>query len=199
MRFTPPLRASVTRHGEKEQKLREFVRHRIGRRADAVKSPSAPGAQLMIVARSVDSPVVKAVFSLADELSLGGLCVRLILAQLEGEGLPEEWGTGALAFGYEIRWARHPRLIEAHEQLVIDPLTCWIGDCMRRDPAKCDAFESFVEDCGEAAGCAMVSFERLWVASEPVARAMRTPAGSPAPQAIAGLDAPPQPTAGTRH
>jgi hypothetical protein len=35
--------------------------------------------------------------------------------------------------------ARHPRLVEAHEQLVLGPETCWIGDCMQRDPAKCDA------------------------------------------------------------
>jgi hypothetical protein len=39
---------------------------------------------------------------------------------------------------------------------------------MRRDPSKSDAFENYIEDCGEAAGCAAVSFERLWVASEPV-------------------------------
>ena len=76
-----------------------------------------------------------------------------------------------------MRWARHPRLIEAHEQLVLGAQTCWIGDCMRRDPAKCDAFESYVEGCGEAAGCALVSFERLWGACEPLlVRGLRTPA-----------------------
>ena len=39
---------------------------------------------------------------------------------------------------------------------------------MRRDPAKCDAYESYVEGCGEAAGCAAVSFERLWGACQPM-------------------------------
>lgn len=197
MRFRPPLRVGVTRHGEKEQKLKEFISHHISRGTDA----AIPGAQLMLVARSVESPLVKAIAGLAGEIAAAGLGVRLILAQFETDGLPEEWESGALAFGYEIRWARHPRLIEAHEQLVIDPLTCWIGDSMRRDPAKCDAYESFVEDCGEAAGCAMVSFERLWVASEAVAQVSRAPARPvSAPQAIvAGLDAAQQPTAGTRH
>ena len=91
----------------------------------------------------------------------------MILAQVDRERLPEEWGR-AITFSHEIRWAKHPRLIEAHEQLVLGPETCWIGDCMRRDPAKCDAYESYVEGCGEAAGCAAVSFERLWLACQPM-------------------------------
>jgi hypothetical protein len=196
MRFRPPLRVGVTRHGEKEQKLKEFIRHHIGHTRDA----AAATPQLMLVARSVDSPVVKAIGGLADRIAAAGLSVRLILAQLEPDGLPEDWESGVSTFGYEVRWAKHPRLIEAHEQLVINAQTCWIGDCMRRDPAKCDAFETYVEDCGEAAGCAMVSFERLWFASEPVAGASRSPSGPvPAPEAVASLDAMPQPTAGTRH
>ena len=77
-------------------------------------------------------------------------------------------GAAAITFSHEVRWAKHPRLIEAHEQLVLGPETCWIGDCMRRDPAKCDAYESYVEGCGEAAGCAAVSFERLWLACQPM-------------------------------
>ena len=97
----------------------------------------------------------------------------------------------------EVRGARRPRLVEAHEQLVMSPTVCWIGDCMRRDPAKCDAFENFVEDCGEAAGCAAVSFERLWVISEPVRRISISNL-VPSPEAIASLEAP-QPTIGTRH
>ena len=68
----------------------------------------------------------------------------------------------------EVRWARDPRLIEVHEQLVLGPRTCWTGDSMRRDPAKCDALETFIDDCAESAGTATASFERLWTASEPL-------------------------------
>ncbi len=68
---------------------------------------------------------------------------------------------------------------------------------MRRDPAKCDAFETYVEDCGEAAGCAAVSFERLWIVSEPVRR-MAPVAQVPSVEAIASLESS-QPTIGTRH
>lgn len=97
----------------------------------------------------------------------------------------------------DVRWARRPRLVEAHEQLVLGPTVCWIGDCMRRDPAKCDAFETYVEGCGEAAGCAAVSFERLWIVSEPVRR-IAPMAPVPSPEAIASLEVS-QATIGTRH
>jgi hypothetical protein len=113
--------------------------------------------------------------------------------------LPEEWGR-AITFSHEIRWAKHPRLIEAHEQLVLGPETCWIGDCMRRDPAKCDAYESYVEGCGEAAGCAAVSFERLWLACQPMLSQTARRIGGMGPSGpMPVLEANPQPTAGTRH
>jgi len=90
--------------------------------------------------------------------------------------------------------------IEAHEQLVLGPETCWIGDCMRRDPAKCDAYESYVEGCGEAAGCAAVSFERLWLASQPlVSQAAPRLGGMGRGGPVPIIEASPQPTAGTRH
>jgi hypothetical protein len=158
MPFRPSLRASVSRHEEKEQRLRQFVRHHMGASAD-------PGSELMVVARSLESPVVKAIAALDQEIAGIGLSVRLILAHVEDDTPGAD--ASVMTCKHEIRWARHPRLIEAHEQLVLGPDTCWIGDCMRRDPAKCDAFENYVEDCGEAAGCAAVSFERLWTISEP--------------------------------
>jgi len=158
MPFRPPVRASISRHGEKEQRLRQFVLQHIGTGTDR-------SHHLMVVARSLESPVVKAIVGLEQMIAAAGGSVRLILAQLDDE---TQGQTGAMCCTHEIRWARHPRLIEAHEQLVLGPQTCWIGDCMRRDPSKCDAYENYVEDCGEAAGCAAVSFERLWFASTPL-------------------------------
>src|SRR4029077_9263481 len=159
MPFRPPLCASVSRHEEKEQRLRQFVQHHL--------APTCADAyELLVVARSLKSPVVKAIAGLDRAIAAVGGSVRLILAQVDDE---EQCLAGqVLSCKHQIRWARHPRLIEAHEQLVLGPSTCWIGDCMRRDPAKCDAFENFVEDCGEAAGCAAVSFARLWFASTPL-------------------------------
>jgi hypothetical protein len=183
MRLRPPLRVNVTRHEEKEQKLQAFLAHHLERR-----SYGADPARLLVVARSLESPVVRALVSLADDIAHAGICVRMILAQIDRGPLPEDW-TRSVTFTHELRWAKHPRLIEAHEQLVLGPEVCWIGDCMRRDPAKCDAYESFVEDCGEAAGCAAVSFERLWHACQPLV----------GPGALPVIEAAPQPTVGTRH
>jgi hypothetical protein len=70
---------------------------------------------------------------------------------------------------------------------------------MRRDPAKCDAYESFVEDCGEAAGCAAVSFERLWLACQPLVSGTATHGGGMGPGSLPVIEAAPQPTVGTRH
>ena len=198
MSFRPPLRVCVTRHEEKEQKLQEFLwQHmtRIGHGAEA-----AHASHLLLVARSLESPVVRAITTLSDDIAAAGLCLRMILAHVDREPLPEDWAR-SVAFTHEIRWARHPRLVEAHEQLVLGPETCWIGDCMRRDPAKCDAYESYVEGCGEAAGCATVSFERLWQASQPlVSHAARRSSSGPArPAKPPIVEAMPQPTAGTRH
>jgi hypothetical protein len=193
MRLRPPLRVSVTRHEEKEHSLKEFLRHHIvvGQEERAADQRTY---DLLIVARSLESPVIKAIGTLADEIVAAGLAVRLILAQLDRDLNAADW-----AFAHEIRWAKHPRLIEAHEQLVIDPETCWIGDCMRRDPAKCDAYESFVENCGEAAGCATVSFERLWLASQPLVKSALRRASLPPPPGVASPDGDSQPTVGTRH
>ena len=99
-----------------------------------------------------------------------------------------------------VAWAYadiRPRLIEAHEQLVLGPETCWIGDCMRRDPAKCDAFENFIEDCGEASGCAIVSFERLWAISE-VISAIPHPTAAMIAETVHKMEGQPH-EVGTRH
>ena len=194
MSVRPPLRVSVTRHEEKEQKLREFVARHL---SESDVGAGAQASQILIVARSLDSPVVRAITGLAEEISAASLSVRLILAHLDGEPQTEDWGR-TVAFAHELRWAKHPRLIEAHEQLVLSPEICLIGYCMRRDPAKCDAYESYVEDCGEATGCATVSFERLWLASAPLA--VRPPRRPAAPGALPPtVEALFQPTVGTRH
>jgi hypothetical protein len=192
MPVRPPPRASVSRHAEKEQNLKQFLLRHI---ASAPVAGAGQLFDLQIVARSLDSPLIKAITALGEEIAAAGLSVRLILAQLDRALNPQVWAR-EVPFALEIRWAKHPRLIEAHEQLVLGPETCWIGDCMRRDPAKCDAYESFVEGCGEAAGCAAVSFERLWLASQAVAGAARDTAAFGAPPARAEGS---QPTIGTRH
>jgi hypothetical protein len=156
---------SVTKRGEKEQRLGEFISEHL---AEARSVRPQPNLEILLIARSVESPVVRAVAGLAPEIAAAGYSLRMIVAQADREALPPGWVLSeAVEVDCEVRWARKPRLIEAHEQLVLGPQTCWLGDTMRRDPAKCDAYETFIDACTETAGSASVSFERLWQASEP--------------------------------
>ena len=137
---------------------------------------SAPVRAITMLARSPDSPIAQAVLRLGSELADRNIRVRAIFASLDAPTGSGDWtssqpvsGEAAIPFGREIRWARNPRYIDAHEQLVLHGSACWIGDCMRRDPAKRDALEQAKPKCAITAGFAATSFERLWLGSEPVA------------------------------
>ena len=86
MRLRPPLRVSVTRHEEKEQKLQEFIfQHLAGAQHGGDASHAT---HLLIIARSLESPLVKAVAGLTNEITAAGLSARMILAQVDREPLP---------------------------------------------------------------------------------------------------------------
>jgi hypothetical protein len=166
MRLRPPLRMSVTRRGEKEQRLGEFIGEYL---AETNHARPRPGSEILLVARSVESPVVRAIAALAADIVAAGYTVRLIVAQTDADTMPRGWTlSDTVEVDCEVRWARKPRLIEAHEQLVLGPETCWIGDSMRREPTKCDAYETYMDDCARTAASATTSFERLWQTSEPL-------------------------------
>lgn len=183
MRLRPPLRMSVTRRGEKEQRLGEFIAEHL---VEVQHDRPQPGSEILLIARSVESPVVKAIAAQAAEIAAAGYTVRMIVVQTDADTMPRGWAlSDTVEVDCEVRWARKPRLIEAHEQLVLGPHTCWIGDSMRREPAKCDAYESYVDDCGKTAGSAIVSFERLWQTCDPLLS--RTPAMSHGDEAGSGF------------
>jgi hypothetical protein len=155
---------SVTRRGEKEQRLGEFIADYL---ADVREVRPQPRSDILVVARSVESPVVRAIAAQGVGIAAIGFGVRMIVAQAGRDAIPTGWTLcDSVEIDCEVRWAKKPRLIEAHEQLVLGPETCWIGDSMRREPAKCDAYESFVDNCAKTTADAVVSFERLWQTSE---------------------------------
>ena len=176
MRFPPHFRMSVTRREDKEQRLGAFIARNL--------APIGEGAQrsvgLSLIARSLQSPVAKAIAALAPEIAAAGLSVRMILARSDRPAPAAGWAdVDAAVPDCEVRLASDPRLAEAHEQLVLGPAACWTGDSMRRDPAAGDAYESYVEDCVEIAGTAAVTFERLWTGAVPLfARRLVAPAMS---------------------
>lgn len=140
---------------------------------------SAPVRSITMLARSPDSPMAQAVLRIGAELAERDIRVRAIFACLDAPAGAAVWTSGqakagqpAVPFGREIRWARNPRYIDAHEQLVLHASACWLGDCMRRDPTKRDALEQAKPKCATSAGFAATSFERLWLVSEPVALRM---------------------------
>jgi len=120
------------------------------------------------VVRSLESPALRAVAGLSAEIAATGRSLRtlVVLPDVASEtaaALPLDLGSLDANF----RQARNPRLIDAHEQLVLAPAAIWIGDCMRRDPQKRDAFELF-DPTGATALWAARCFDRLWERGEPL-------------------------------
>src|SRR5262245_63570305 len=90
MRLRPPLLVSVTRHEEKEYKLQEFICQHLQGLEHA--GDTHRGNHLMIVARSLGSPLVRAVVGLTHEIAASGRSARMILAHIDGEPQPDDWG-----------------------------------------------------------------------------------------------------------
>jgi hypothetical protein len=184
--------ASVIKHEDKTEKLKGFI----GAALDRLP-PAAAGHTITLVARSANSPVARALAGLSERLVAARCTVNVILASLDAEapvaGSPAaDWRivSEAPAFLGQIRFARNPRLADAHEQLVLGATTCWVGDCMRRDPSKRDAFELYATASAETASTAAQSFARLWGVSEPVAlRSTRPPARTTTVTALDPADA----------
>lgn len=162
MTSTPSHRNEADRREAKEAEVRSFIQ----KHACAPSELSFEGTEFLIVALSTKSPVVCALKSIFENNAIARASTRIILASLPESDPSDELHALAPA---EIRWAGNPRLLDAHEQLVIGASVSWTGDCMRRDPVKLDAFQCFNDTCLEAAGWARVSFERLWQASQPLA------------------------------
>jgi hypothetical protein len=167
---------TVTRRGEKELRLGAFL----ARGLEGMGEPAERA--IAAIARSVASPVVRSIVARAHQIVAAGGTARLILAKPDdsapsgiASGPQAAAHPGALAairaagLACEVRVARNPRLIEAHEQLTIGGRVVWTGDSMRRDPVTCDAYESFVEDCPEIAAAAAATFDRLWCDCVPLA------------------------------
>jgi len=165
MRSPPEFRMSVTRRGEKEQRLSAFISQSLAAVAQSAETQRRGG--ISVIARSLQSPVIRAIDARAQEIAAAGYSVRMVLGKSDRFALTGCWAhPQAAALNCEVRLARDPRLIEVHEQLVLGPRTCWTGDSMRRDPAACDGYESFINDCADIAQAAALTFERLWLGGE---------------------------------
>lgn len=160
MRLPSPPRIAVVSREDKEAKLKSFIADALAaRRASAVESF---GDMITLVARAPDSPVAQAVLAMASEIAAANIAVRVVL--FENEPMAEDCITASLldVGAIDARLLNDHRFASAHEQLVLGQGRVWIGDCMRRDPAKRDAFEMYHDDNVSTASHATASFVKLW-------------------------------------
>ncbi len=165
------------------------------------------GLDCTLIVRAANSGPAHALTSMKTALAGAGVRARAIVARLEPQDdlkhlcdtlaiLSPEANPAAL-----IRWARNPRLLDAHEQATYGAGLCWTGDAMRRDPNKRNPLAVFETNAPEATRLASQAFAALWAASVPVpgrhfaADGARKPSGAYGP-----LDKPPAPavTKGTQ-
>jgi hypothetical protein len=154
-------RMDVVKREAKEGKLKDFISAHL-----ATVTANEPTTWLLI-ARSSHSPVVKALNALAGDIAKAQVTVRAILAVLDNGAVDTQTETMMLC-PTECRVAGNPCLLEAHEQLVLSATTCWIGDSMRREPDKRDAYECYAADHATTAHWSTTSFNRLWAASDAI-------------------------------
>lgn len=146
-----------------------------------------------LVLRSAQSIPAFALAQTKDTLLAAGIQVKAILTKIDPDQALHSFFRTVSALspdhdlGTLVRWARNPRLTDAHEQALYGPELCWTGDAVRRDADKRNALALF-ETGPDAIIRGAHAFKALWAASEPVpARllAVRDEAGPSATRANA--------------
>lgn len=150
---------------DKEARLKSFI-------VDGLASGSdvhATAAPMTVLVRNPDSPVARALYAAFVEGLASSAGLRVIL----GEALQEEPAQASIldVAGAEIRFIGDARFGAAHEQLVVGDAHVWIGDCLRRDPTKRDAFEIYHAGDHAIRQFATASFRNMWAIAKPLIRA----------------------------
>ena len=129
------------------------------------------GFSLTMILRSAASDPAKALVGMKGALQRAGVSAKVILAKLEPEGdLKQLFASLSELAPQEpaselIRWARNPRLLDAHEQVTYGETMCWSGDAMRRDADRRNALTLFDEEAPDTVRLGRLAFEALWAAS----------------------------------
>lgn len=192
MSLRPSTRAKSLIKDEKEARLKAFVSRHL--EASRNEGDATGDITYRLLALSAESPVARALDAMAPELVTAGIKVEIVLVR---HTKSDE--AASLKFA-DCRFATDIRLLDAHEQLVLDTQTAWVGDCMRRDPLKRDTFEVFCDRCTTTAGNAARSFDHIWRAAGPTGSLTAKPElrgrVTPSlfdPSLLAGNDAAPAP------
>jgi hypothetical protein len=126
---------------------------------------------LTMILRSASSSPPQALIAKARDLVRARIAAKVLVAKLE----PEDDLRRLYACLSElspqdpakelIRWARNPRLLDAHEQVTCGASLCWSGDCMRRDADKRNVLSLFEDGSGDMVRLGRLAFEALWSVS----------------------------------
>lgn len=146
----------------------------VGRFVERAKGHGQAPLAVTLILRSASSGPARALIYKKDELIGAGIRAKAILAKLEpADELRELFASLTEMAPREkasdlMRWARNPRLLEAHEQATYGNTMCWSGDPMRRDADKRNALALFDEADSDRVRLARLAFAALWSASSPV-------------------------------
>lgn len=209
--FDNARQSRFVKHEEKLENASRFAGFFLDR-LSVVENATIEQRTVTLIARSPASPAARALFAALHEARALDVRFQLSFCKLESAELMSGWmdlclGTAAAAPIAELRWARHPGLSDAHEQMVLGLATSWHGDSMRRDSETRDAFETYETFNTEAARRASHAFNGIWRMCEPVVtRPMTRGAVAPllphdvlAPLAPGAIPGAPGATASTRH
>src|SRR5215469_14495811 len=146
----------------------------ISRAVEHVGAESRPSPSITLILRSASSAPALAMVRMKDELERVGLDAKVVLAKLEPQEELRQLFTSLTHLlprqqpSQLIRWARNPRLLDAHEQVTYGDAICWSGDAMRREADRRNSLTLFNEATPEMMRLGRLAFEALWGASSPV-------------------------------
>lgn len=133
------------------------------------------GRNLTLVLRSASSSPAQALIIKARDLARAGIGAKVLVAALEPEielrrlyACLSELSPRVPAREL-IRWARNPRLLDAHEQATYGSSLCWWGDAMRREADKRNALCLFEDGSPASVRLGQMAFQALWSQSSVVA------------------------------
>jgi hypothetical protein len=170
------MRVVVGSEGSRDFRQAELDRHleAMSRLIARATRDGARSYRCTMIVRSAASAPAQALVTMRDALADARMQARAIVAKLEPQDdlrelfatlsslAPDEPAAGL------IRWARNPRLLEAHEQATYGETMSWSGDAMRRDPTKRNPLVLFDMDAPDATRLSRLAFKALWAASVPV-------------------------------
>jgi hypothetical protein len=162
MRIASPSRLMTMSRTDKEARLKDFI----GEALTACREFSARDISLTLFVRSPDSPVARALHAAWSEGLVEAARIRILICDTNAD----EPSAPSLLDNSDadLRVLSDPSFGPAHEQLAIGHTHVWIGDCLRRDPTKRDAFEIYHPNDPAIGVFATASFEKLWARGRPL-------------------------------